>query len=89
MNSVLKIFLAIAPLIPSVICFLVIHANDGRGTFLYVFISSVVISILGYASTSVFIPTIGEFTLKKGICGKDLGKKVRRFNVLLFYCSIY
>ena len=77
-KSILKFVLAIAPLIPSVICFVVIHSNDGQGTFIYVFFSSVVISILGYAATSAFIPTIGEFTLKKGICGKDLGKKVRR-----------
>eukprot|EP01035_Chromulina_nebulosa_P025638 gene25638-33481_t len=75
MKSILKFVLAIVPLIPSVICFVVIHSNDGQGTFIYVFFSSVIISVLGYAATSAFIPTIGEFTLKKGICGKDLGKK--------------
>ena len=86
MNSILKFVLAISPLIPSILCFVVIHSNDGRGTFIYVFFSSVVISILGYAATSSFIPTIGEFTLKKGICGKDLGKKVRSviIHALLF-----
>jgi len=32
-------------------------------------------AVLGYAATSRLVPNIQQYTLRKGICGKDLGKK--------------
>lgn len=71
-----KFLLAISPLIPSVICFLLTVLKDDE-IFVNIVLYSIAISILGFVSTSALIPLIAEYTLKKGICGKDLGKKVR------------
>ena len=38
-------------------------------------VTSCGISLLGYGLTSALIPLIATYTLKRGICGKDLGKK--------------
>lgn len=33
------------------------------------------VSILGYMATYRLVPSIKQYTLRKGICGKDIGKK--------------
>lgn len=35
----------------------------------------VLVAIFGFAATNHLIPTIQQYTLRKGICGKDLGKR--------------
>jgi hypothetical protein len=35
----------------------------------------VLVGLLGYVITDALIPNIQQYTLKKGICGKDLGKR--------------
>ena len=34
-----------------------------------------VIGILGYALSAALVPAIAKYTLRKGLCGKDLGKR--------------
>jgi UDP-N-acetylglucosamine--dolichyl-phosphate N-acetylglucosaminephosphotransferase len=34
-----------------------------------------IVALLGYWTTNRLIPGIKLYTLRKGICGKDLGKK--------------
>lgn len=33
------------------------------------------VGIIGYYTTSKLVPNIKQYTLRKGICGKDLGKR--------------
>jgi hypothetical protein len=35
----------------------------------------VIVALLGYAVTNRLVPNIKQYTLRKGISGKDLGKK--------------
>ena len=35
----------------------------------------VAVALLGYVATLKLIPNIKQYTLRKGICGKDLGKR--------------
>ncbi len=60
------------PLIPSIIALLI--AEDGRIIIGKIAIS-VFIGYIAYISTIYLIPIFAEYTLKKGLSGKDLGKK--------------
>lgn len=35
----------------------------------------ILIAIAGYILTTIMVPSIQVYTLRKGICGKDLGKR--------------
>jgi hypothetical protein len=35
----------------------------------------VLVALLGFAATNKLVPKIKQYTLRKGICGKDLGKR--------------
>ena len=59
------------PLLPSAIIFTLIENQDIR---INVCISAA-ISMAGYLTTTSVIPVVAKFTLKRNICGKDLGKK--------------
>ncbi len=48
------------------------HAPSSVGAQLLLFIS---LGVLGYAVTNHLIPSIQYYMLKRGISGKDLGKK--------------
>lgn len=64
-------FLAILPLIPGFLC--IIRIQDYFACIGLV--CAVAISVLGYLGTSYLIPVFAEYTLKRGIAGKDMGKK--------------
>ena len=67
----LDFYLAIAPLVPSLILLLQIYdKSDAWKIFI-----SISISIAGYWMTTLLIPVIGQYTLKSGLSGKDLGKR--------------
>lgn len=73
--------LALIPLLPPI--YILIHillddngriksSIDGIATQLLLFIT---LGILGHVGTHKLIPNIKYYMLKRGICGKDLGKK--------------
>ena len=63
--------LAVTPLIPSIV--LVFSIKDV--SVVQQLAISIAIAIGGYLVTSSLIPVVAEFTLKRGLSGKDLGKK--------------
>jgi UDP-N-acetylglucosamine--dolichyl-phosphate N-acetylglucosaminephosphotransferase len=63
--------LAIAPLVPSIVCILFLQDRHALLTL----VSAVLITALGFFATDKLIPVFAEYTLKKGLSGKDLGKK--------------
>lgn len=63
--------LALLPLVPAAICLSSIHDTN----FLRQIGFSTIISIIGYVATTKLIPVFAEYTIKRGLCGKDLGKK--------------
>jgi hypothetical protein len=70
-NTLADLFLAILPLLPSIVLFLYLEAPQHR----YKVGLSVGISLFGFALTSLVIPIVSDYTLRKGLSGKDLGKK--------------
>lgn len=64
-------FLALLPLGPSLIALLNIHNPASLRTLL----QSLAISLAGFILTNALIPTVGSYTMKAGLFGKDLGKK--------------
>ena len=82
-NTMLLKSLALIPLLPP-ICILIHILLDDNGriksstkdpsiaTQLLLFIT---LGILGHVGTHKLIPNIKYYMLKRGICGKDLGKK--------------
>jgi hypothetical protein len=66
-----NLFLAVVPLVPSLLIFLNIPASDVK---LKLF-KAVGVGIGGFLTTSYLIPIISEYTKKKGLSGKDLCKK--------------
>lgn len=68
---IIDYILAALPLVPSVICFLCI--SDPKT--LHQISSSLAISVFGFVMTVSIIPVFASYTLKRGLCGKDLGKK--------------
>jgi len=63
--------LSFIPLIPSIICTFFI--TDSR--IIYEIIFSTSISAVAFLGTSALVPLISNYTLKRGLSGKDLGKK--------------
>ena len=46
------------------------HHNIDEQLIAYMFMA-----VLGYFATTKLVPQIKQYTLRKGICGKDLGKR--------------
>jgi hypothetical protein len=44
-------------------------------TFATQLLAYILIAIVGYSLTALMVPSIQVYTLRKGICGKDLGKR--------------
>ena len=65
------LLLAFVPLIPSVIA--ITRINNEATLIAIAF--SVVISAIGFFATSSLIPVFAEYTLKRGLGGKDFGKR--------------
>ena len=61
----------IIPVIPSISILLFIQDN----AILYMVGVSAFVGLAAYLLTRSLVPVVAEFTLKKGLCGKDLGKK--------------
>ena len=76
MNVQDLLFVAL-PLLPCLFLIWALLVEDRMhlGTIKQQLTTSCCISVLGYALTSTLIPLIATYTLKRGICGKDLGKK--------------
>jgi UDP-N-acetylglucosamine--dolichyl-phosphate N-acetylglucosaminephosphotransferase len=66
----LNLFLMALPLLPSLFALLYVDVNAH-----YIIAMSTVIGIIGYFLTSLLVPVMAEYTGKRGLCGKDLGKK--------------
>lgn len=67
----LDVLYAIIPLLPSLFC--VFFIKNSR-IIAEVFFSAS-LSIVAFIATSILVPIIAEYTLKRGLSGKDLGKK--------------
>jgi len=65
------VLVSIVPLIPSIVISVVISNEEALPLLIW----SLVISLLGYVMVNALVPVVAEYTLKKSICGKDLGKK--------------
>ena len=50
-------------------------ATSNNNTVGIQLVAYIVMSLFGYYLTSKLVPTIKEYTLRKNICGKDLGKR--------------
>lgn len=64
-------FLAVFPLLPSAACLPFLNSQ----ATLLVILWSAAISVLGFILTNQMIPIFSQYTLKRGLCGKDLGKR--------------
>lgn len=65
------LFLALSPLAPSIIC----AATITDSSMLLLLAKSVTVGIVGFLLCNSLIPVVAGYTLKKGLSGKDLGKK--------------
>jgi UDP-N-acetylglucosamine--dolichyl-phosphate N-acetylglucosaminephosphotransferase len=63
--------LAVLPLVPSAWC---LAHLDSADTW-HVVVWSAAISAAGFLLTDQLIPIFAQYTLKRGLCGKDLGKR--------------
>lgn len=63
--------LAAVPLLPALWALLQLQNYSMIKTVL----GTLAISVIGYFSTNALIPVIAEYTLRRGLSGKDLGKK--------------
>ena len=63
--------LAAIPLFPS----LVLLTNIQNAFVLKIIFSSVILSIIAFLTSNSLIPVVSGYTMKRGLCGKDLGKK--------------
>jgi UDP-N-acetylglucosamine--dolichyl-phosphate N-acetylglucosaminephosphotransferase len=68
---ILDYVLALVPLVPSLLCLLQLKDKDS----LFIVLWSIVISVLGFILTNSMVPVVSGYTLKRGLCGKDLGKR--------------
>jgi len=66
-----KYSLAVLPLLPCLLLFLAIKNNEFKEK-IYVLM---ILSLIGYLLVDRLVPIISQYTLKRGLCGKDLGKK--------------
>eukprot|EP01039_Chlorochromonas_danica_P000607 gene607-656_t len=67
----LEVVLGLLPLIPGCACLVFIQDKWSQ----LAIVSAMIISVVGYLITSWLIPVFAEYTLRRGIAGKDLGKK--------------
>lgn len=63
--------LAFVPLMPSILLLVNIH----DAFILKIIVVSVLLSVIGFLLSNSLIPVVSGYTLKRGLCGKDLGKK--------------
>lgn len=63
--------LAALPLLPSGLAFLYVQESALRSKI----VTSGGISVLGFVLTSYLVQVVAEYTLRKGLSGKDMGKK--------------
>lgn len=52
--------------------------ESSRNSFMSIptqLLAYLIVAICGYGATSKLVPHIKHYTLRKGICGKDLGKR--------------
>jgi len=63
--------LSIVPLLPCM-CISAMITNEETMTLL---LWSLVISVAGFLLVNALVPVVAEYTLKRSICGKDMGKK--------------
>jgi UDP-N-acetylglucosamine--dolichyl-phosphate N-acetylglucosaminephosphotransferase len=63
--------LAATPLIPSLVCAFSLKTGPVWLQILY----SSIVSVVAFVATANVIPVFSQYTLKRGLCGKDLGKK--------------
>jgi UDP-N-acetylglucosamine--dolichyl-phosphate N-acetylglucosaminephosphotransferase len=64
-------FIAAVPLIPSIVCALSLKDGPLLTQLLYSF----AVALIAFFTTVSLIPVFSQYTLKRGLCGKDLGKK--------------
>lgn len=64
-------FLAVLPLVPSAWCLTQLNSSDTWNVIIW----SAAISVLGFVLTDQLIPIFAQYTLKRGLSGKDLCKK--------------
>jgi len=66
--------LALIPLsVPLILSLnIIITRRDGTSQQLLAYMT---MAVIGYVATLKLVPNIQQYTLRKGICGKDLGKK--------------
>lgn len=69
--AVRKMMMSIVPLLPCVCISAMITNQEALSLLLW----SLVISLVGFLLVNALVPVVAEYTLKRGICGKDLGKK--------------
>lgn len=69
--TMLDVLFAVIPLLPSLICVFFI----GNFHIVAEIFFSASLSIVAFITTSILVPIIAEYTLKRGLSGKDLGKK--------------
>lgn len=69
--------LSVLPLVPSLLALhhLWRHCSDSQVATLYTVAQSCCIGVLGYLLTDRLVPVVGAYTLRKGLCGLDMGKK--------------
>jgi hypothetical protein len=79
-------YLAILPMIlPFILWFQLVIGNNnslsnssttyGKNYYQYQLVGYLMMSIIGYIFTVQLVPHIQQYTLRKNICGKDLGKR--------------
>jgi hypothetical protein len=66
-----NLVLASIPLLPSIIAL----ASMDNDAVILIILKLLLISTFGYILTVATIPVVATYTLKKGLYGKDLGKK--------------
>ena len=71
MSNYTNYIYALTPLVPNLYLLYMLENNSQKNSLL----KTLFLSILGYFLTIHLIPIIGQHTLKKGLSGKDLGKK--------------
>ena len=75
MAKLYYVILTILPLIPSILLLIQYITQDGNHNNHRELLVYIVMACIGYISTYKLIPKISNYTLRKGICGKDLGKR--------------
>lgn len=52
-----------------------LHSIEQTPTVATQLLAYIIMAIVGYVITILMVPSIQVYTLRKGICGKDLGKR--------------